>query len=320
MNALSLKTFSEPLHKVEPDTQTPVTTICGWKEKLGDWYDEVVDNYGLGFEKSYYHRLSLEELVGFSFDEICKMRHSSSIMMSHNVDELFKNSDQHSIIRKIESSMWRWSSSRGSWNEVVDAYENLRSFSFLPTNPDFEVRLDWTTGYNEFGYSEYSRTYLDGVFGFLVYYKGQHLLTIGFSILDGSRVLVQQVQSAQRNGNRGLFKIPKNRVEFVLELFAWNFPGYKLFMIDGESLMQKTLNDYRNALKSNRESQAIYKDNPPYLEVLQGREKELLKRMEHLEADMRRISSTYKNIGHHSFGNEVLTACGLKHNLVLPKV
>src|SRR5581483_4269851 len=130
--------------------------------------------------------------------------------------------------------------SSAKWNEVVDAYNALRSFSVMPEK-GFELLLDHSTYYNEYGWSHYNRLYLDGVFGYLLLYKGEHVLTIGFSIMGGKRLLIQQVQAPARKGNRALYRLPHNRVEFVIELFERHFEGYELSLVTGESLVEKTL-------------------------------------------------------------------------------
>ncbi|HYF05561.1 MAG TPA: hypothetical protein VEA59_05300 [Patescibacteria group bacterium] len=317
MKGLNLVSFRENLHKIKPDSKNPASRIKGWKKKLGPWIERLEEDYGKGFSiLEKYHNLPFAAFARFSFDELCKIHHSSPIQMHNSVSKLFETSAQHEIIRKIESSMWRWSYDRSSWNEIVDAYDNLRHFTFM-TNKDFEVRLDWTTWYNEFGYSKFSRTYLDGVFGFLVYYKGQHVMTIGFSVLVGRRVLIQQVQSAQRSGNRGLFKIPQNRVEFVIDLFFKNFPRYRFYLIDGESLVKKTLRDYERSLERNQEILRRWDQVSDFIERLQEEERELKNRKMHLELDMPRISRFYNSIGRHRFGADVISSNDLEHYKII---
>src|SRR3546814_14926469 len=57
-----------------------------------------------------------------------------------------------------------------------------------------EVTLDYTNGYNEQGMGKHSRTPLDGVFAYLVQYKGEHVMILGFSIINE--------RSEERGGGR----------------------------------------------------------------------------------------------------------------------
>lgn len=314
MKGLSLKTFRLDLHGVEPNSDDPSKTIVDWDQKLRPCRKEIEDWFGKSFEVSKkYYNLPLEYLAEFSFDELCKLHYSSIIMMHQTVTKLFEKSAQHEIIRKIQNCMWRWSVSKGTWNEIVDAYENIRRFKLID-HPDFELRLDYTTGCNEFGYSKFLYTFIDGVFAFLVYYKGRHIMTIGFSIMDRRRVLIQQVQLAQRTGNRWLFKFPyMNQVEFIIDLFRKNFPGYGLYVVDGEMLVDKTLRDYRNALERNIRSRQAWKDDPKFLLNLEQERRALEERITHLESDKTRLAAFYRNIGRHQFGSTQVTAFKLSH-------
>src|SRR3546814_1923886 len=64
---------------------------------------------------------------------------------------------------------------------------------------------------------KHSRTPLDGVFAYLVQYKGEHVMTLGFSLINDRQILLQQVQLKNRTGNRWLFRFPENRLEFIID-------------------------------------------------------------------------------------------------------
>ena len=307
MKGLHLRSLSGELLKVEPQhTQKPVNAIKNIDEKLGPWKQQMLEEYGEDFSfLKNYHQLPLEALKGFSFDELCKLEYSTVLMMRQSVGELFKTHARYEVVRKIQSSMWRWGYGNGVWNEVVDAYEHIRHFSFT-RDPDFEIRLDYTTYWNEFGYSKYSRTFIDGIFAFLVYYKKEHVMTIGFSVMDKKRLLIQQIQSAKRSGNRYLYRLPKNRLEFVIGLFREQFPGYRLYVIDGGMLMEKTLADYRRALARAYERCVRYRANGEdriWLIESERECEELEARIAHLEADKPRIVAFYANGGRFRFGS-----------------
>lgn len=218
-------------------------------ERLGgrvvEWVRDRYDGEGPDLA-SIAHRIPMQVYDLLTKDELCKIRASSVLMMDESVEEAFRTDPLLSLHRKIASSMWRWGVGRGGWNETVDAFEGIRGFSF--GHPDFEVTLDHTTGYNECGYSEHSRTFLDGVFGYLVHHRGEHVMTLGFSLMKGRRLLLQQVQLKSRRGNRWLFKLPRNYLEHVIDRFAEAFPRHRIHLVDGADVVGKSLGQYRAAL------------------------------------------------------------------------
>ncbi len=324
MKGVELRTLTETLHPVEARyIEKPCHTIS--KERIAECVPIAELEYftqnlvTTNFFKEY-HRYPLRMLEKFTFDELCKLRYSSSIMMHDSVRKLFKTDAQYEVVRKISSSMWRWGMNSGIWNEVVTAYNNLRGFTI--NLPDFEIRLDYTTWYNECGYSKYSCTFLDGVFAYLVYYKQKHVMTIGFSIIGGKGVLIQQAQSTQRKGNRFLYKLPTNRMEFVVDLFMQHFPDYKLYMVDGSELADQSLNSYRRELSRLTEWVKTHRDlyNDPdskyfdreSLKRHQDEQEEYRKCIRHLEGDRSRLKSFYRNVGKYHLSTTI-NVNGLTH-------
>ena len=324
VKGLELTSFTEMLEKVEPEfDRTPADSIKNLDGKLGNWTQEITDAYGENTEFSQiYHQLPFEAFKGFSFDELCKLRYSTIFTMDKSVDAKFKTEPQYQIIHKIQNSMWRWGLGKGTWNEVVDAYNNIRNFKF-GSDADFEIGLDYTTGYNEYGYSEHTRTYLDGVFAFLVYYKKKHVMTLGFSLMENRTLLLQQVQLTQRSGNRFLYKLPENRLEYVISQFKQSFPSYSVYVIDGESLIQKTLGQYQASLKNAQVRLERYrtlsgraKDSESYRREVQETEQECLEfeaKIAHLKTDQHRLIDFYKNTGRFALGPEQIEVNHLNH-------
>lgn len=233
--------------------------------------------------------------------------------MHETVEKLFDEQSEHEVIRKIISSMWRWGAGIGTWNEVVDVWNGIRHFS-LGLGTDFEIRLDYTTGYNEFGYSKYSRTYLDGVFAFLVYYKRKYVMTISFSCAEGRKILIQQVQLKERSGNRWLYKLPNNRMEFVIDLFVEYFSNFTFCVIDGESLAKKTILNYESGLLRVEERLRRHQQWTRRQQVLYGVDTQKDKNeievyrtgIDHLKADLPRLAEFYKNCGRYVLGQSVI--------------
>lgn len=335
MKGLQLCSFSQELYEVPSEhAEQPVNTVVldnlDGKVTLIQTY--IQDYYGKDCSfLDNYHNLPLDVLGGLSFDEVCKLYYSSPYIMDNSVDKLFQTDAQYEIVRKIKNSMWRWGVGKGTWNEVVTAYDSIRRFSFVD-NSDFEIRLDHTTGCNPFGYTKYSRTFVDGVFAYLVYYKEKHVMTIGFSVMEKKKLLIQQVQSVQHKGNRYLYRLPANRLEFVIDLFRKNFSGYKLYVIDGDYLVRKILSNYGGALARAREHCIQYQSE---IETATGDTRERRElwlrdcieeceiyeaKVAHLREDRKRLVSFYGNTGRFVFRTP-LTVNGIVHRQVVrPRV
>ncbi len=292
---LALSTFVKPLHKVEAEFQEKPSRSFDISAALGPIVLRYIEQRGhTGDILEYIHNLPLRALTKLSFDQLCKVKQSTFLMMDQSVDDLYRKDPEYMIFNKITNSMWRWGASRGKWNEVVDCYDGLRSFDF--GLKDFDVRLDFTTGHNECGYSEYSRTFLDGVFALIVYYRGEPVMTIGFSFAGDDRILLQQVQLTSRKGNRWLFKLPKPRLEYVLDLFNQQFPQHEIYLADGAELAKKSLRSYRNGIESAKKmlsrateerSRATYQEE---LEKFQTK-------AAHLEQEIARLADFYAKVG-----------------------
>lgn len=193
-------------------------------------------------------------LARLTVDELCKIQYSCARTLS--VDDLFHNDPRYRVYYKIKNSMWRWGMKDGTWNEIVDSYNGLQAFTL--DHPDFEVRLDYTTGWNPHGPAELSREserdlYLDGVFAYLVYYKGKPVMTIGFSFIGGYKVFIQQIQLASKQGNRWLFKFP-NRVDRIISAFKTAFPSHGIWIADGADIAKKSIRSYRNGYRRAKET------------------------------------------------------------------
>ncbi len=179
-----------------------------------------------------YHRIPFEVLsLAFSFDEITRLWFGSFI--EPYIADYFK--EHHQMLFKVRNSHWRYGMTC-NYNKMVEHVEGLGHLAL--DLPDFELRLAHTSSYNEFGPAVHNRKiYLDGVFGLLVHYKGEHVLTVGFSLsLDG--VLVSQVQLRKKKGNRFLYKLPKHYVDVALDCLASAFPETPVWLVEGSSAVK----------------------------------------------------------------------------------
>jgi hypothetical protein len=321
---LSLDTFSDNLRKVPVHLNSRPVATLRLSERVSDAGRAYIEERW-GPDADYMEvarSLPFRVLSKLSLDEITKIRFSSYIMMDQTVEDEYRNNPKFAILNKIKSSMWRWGVRRGLWNEIVDTYNAIRSFRI--DHPDFEVRLDYTRGYNENGPSEHSYTYLDGVFAYLIYYKGEHVMTLGFSVMGNYRLLIQQVQLTKRRGNRWLFKLPKNRMEFVVALFEEFFPRHTLYVADGAEVASVSLNSYRDGIerakryitehwelrgKSSEEMKEYYDRS---IEKNKERVRVGDIKVAHLSADLDRLRAFYANSGVFKQGR-ALVVNGLTH-------
>lgn len=325
MVGIPLSSIKEDLHKVPDEfNEKPVLTILDGEARLAKHVGLIQLRYGEAFDFSKDARqLSIELFVDFSFDEICKMHYSASIMGDKSQEDLFERIPPYTILKKIMSSMWKYGYNSATWNDVVEHYNNIRSFRFTE-NPHFTVTLDHVPSFGAFSYAKYSKgLYLDGAFGYLVHYKGKHVMTIGFSLLDGKSVLVSQVQLCKKTGNRFLYKLPANRVELVLDLFHRHFPGNRIYIVDGKSLVDKNLRGYRetrdNKTESLRKNQTYLPKNqypPEYVEKVQQDITRLEEKIQHLESDEKRLVKLYREIGKYKRKRKKVT----KHDLTYREV
>jgi hypothetical protein len=252
---IPLSTYKEEPEHI-PEGKSPVHTITRFRKRVMDAFD--TDRYDM-LDDLYRdcHQLPTEVLQQFSIVEIMKIRAASVFMLrSHEINRKFDEVPEYRIFDKIASSMWRWGYGdfRDDWSSLVDAYRGIRNFSF--GLPDFEVTLGHTTGNNECGRCEQDRElFLDGVFGFLVHYKGVHIMTIGFTIARDKKLVLTQVQMKKEKGNRFLFKLPTSCVEYALTLLARHFPMFTICLLEGDMSVKKYLGQYRALLENTFENQ-----------------------------------------------------------------
>lgn len=244
----------DPAHTAKPDREIDIyAKLKTHEKKIRHWYcyneqDKLSFKEVFDWDKMK-SSLNKEYFSEFNFDELAKVWYSSSVML--RISEIFRAScdgspaPSHWLVGKIVSSMWRWGCDHEQWNDVVDFYDAIRRFDF--GLPDFDVVLDHTTWCNDRGWSEYSRTYLDGALAYLIRYKGEHVLTLGFSVSGRKRVLVSQCQLKRKKGNRWLYKLPSNHLDYALARLAAAFPysdQFGLYLTDGVSIAKRTATNY----------------------------------------------------------------------------
>ncbi len=122
----------------------------------------------------------------------------------------------------VGRSLWQLCGlSDGGWNRFVECFNSINRFDF--GIPGFEVTLDWVDNWCRKGNSVFSpvdkEVWLDAFFAYHVWHRGERVLTIGFNFAADS-VVVQQVQSAKKRGNRWLYKLPTHFFDYALQRMA----------------------------------------------------------------------------------------------------
>lgn len=193
----------------------------------------IEDCYGLHYFKwdQHWYNASYEALAGvFTRDELVSLWHKC--IFSSKLDDYL--AEQDPLVWKVRHSFWRYGCSQ-DYRRFVVCYNG---FSCLSVDiPDFEVHLTHTRSINTAAWAAHGRDnpiYLDAPFGVLLYFQKKHVMTIGFA-LAAQGVLVAQVQLRQKRGNRFLYKLPKNYIEFGLDLVQRAFPEESLYLVTGAS-------------------------------------------------------------------------------------
>lgn len=221
----SLVAIDEGIHRIK--TPTGLTEIENWWGGDFNWNE-------------HWRRLSFETLrTNFSTDELYRMMHNSCIMSE--VSEEFHYNPLYRLLHKVSNTFHHWSSGKRNYNHYVYFYMKLKQFKF--PFPDTEVRLDYSTYYNPNGYSQYTRTYIDGPLAYMIYHKGKHVLTIGF-VPTTFGVVITQVQLKQPKGNRWLFQLPCHYLEFAIQQMAELFHDTRLYLAEGNSMLHWVKSQY----------------------------------------------------------------------------
>jgi len=299
MIGMVLSEITEKLFPVssEEHLETPVVTIPNRMTKkviahLDDFYgghDLAKIGHSLPFNL-------LQKL--YSFDEICKIAYSSIYTMDDSVGKAMDEIPAFTLFKKIKSSMWRWGYRNNDWNSVVRAWNGILAFDLGVEG--FETTLDHTRWFHDYGPAEHSETYLDGVFAFLVHYRGEHVMTIGFSVTQ-TAVLIQQIQLVKRKGNRWLYRYPHNRVEHAVGRFIEAFPEFDVCVASGKDIGKRSLTSYKETRSAIIDRIKRDEKDAKLIE----RRKLLSEKIKHLTARLPEIEALYSDTGCFQLGDAV---------------
>jgi hypothetical protein len=306
MKGVPLGTFAETLRPLpagvmdDPYARTDLTTLLD-RETI----DALERRYGTKLTSDGIRKLRRSYLEDVGFETICRIRASSMFAMSSSMEELFEEDPRHAMFDRIRSSMWHWGAARPVWNDYVAAYEGLRSFSV--DLPGFEARITWTNTFCDGNQSDHCDTWLDGHFAYLIHYRGVHVMTLGFSLAGDSRLLLQQVQLASPRGNRWLFRIPGNRMEFAIDLFRQAFPSHEILVVDGVDLARRNIAGYARTLRktedrvetlrSRRDRDEASEDARVRFNRAVVEQQQLAEQIGRLEDDTPRLAALYGDCG-----------------------
>jgi hypothetical protein len=166
----------------------------------------------------------------YSHEELIWLWHSC--IFTSALDEHFEN--EEALVWKVRHSLWRYGGSR-DYPRFVACYNGLGRLAI--DLPDFAVRITHTRSINTAAWAADGRDnpiYLDASFGALVYYRGKHVMTIGFAPSEYG-ILVAQVQLREKRGNRFLYKLPAPYLDFALDMIQRAFPDDSLYLVRGSS-------------------------------------------------------------------------------------
>ena len=247
---IPLERLDFPLVRAEGNPTPPPDAMTRFRDRFPKYSAENIRYYGTleQWWRDQWLSIPYKGLAAvFTPDELVRMWLSSPVASTIS-DHFYCKDDEHPldhVVWKVMHSLHMWGST-DDYAVLVDSYEGLRNLSF---GEGFEVRLDHTNSINERGTAVYSRMappkplWLDGEFGLLVYYKGKHVLTIGFSP-TAAGILIHQVQLREKRGNRFIYKLPKPILEHVIDCFKAAFPTRPILLIDGAEAVRRVRKGY----------------------------------------------------------------------------
>lgn len=152
----------------------------------------------------------------------------------------------YEVVSKIHSCMYRYGYRQEYWR-VVRALRGIRRLHPDRGEEDFSFRLTWTPWSQAYSWSRHATDrplYLDGAFGLLVYYRGKHVLTVGFSF-SPTAVLVAQVQLREKKGNRWLYRLNGSHyLDWILGHLHRAFYDQGLELVTGDSAVEGVEKSY----------------------------------------------------------------------------
>jgi hypothetical protein len=208
--------------------------------KFQEWLADMGYTKPFNWEE-YGHRVPMDLLERvFTFQEMVQLWCEQFI--SGDLDDFLH--ERHPFIAKVHNSEWRF----GAGKDYEVLARHLQGLMALCTKePGFEIRLTWTRGCNEQGWSVHLwDLYLDAPIGILLYHKGEHILTVGVAPSKHG-VFVSQVQLRKAHKNRWLYHIRTPYLDWVLQRLAEAFTQDPLWLVTGETAVMAVRKAYGSA-------------------------------------------------------------------------
>ena len=210
------------------------------KIRVKDYSDGLVDDW---IKRRLYKN--------FTSNELAKIIYTSAYTQADRGKFLEEHNPTLWMIHKIKSSYWRTSYTSDNWNQIVDSYNSIKNFDL--NKKDFSIKLDTTSYFNEKGYSRFSRTFLDGVFSFVVHYKNKPVMDVSFSVSNDKKgnnlIQLSQFQCINNKGNRWIYKFGHDYVEQITKMFIEQFPNHKIQLRKADNLETEIRTSYTRLLE-----------------------------------------------------------------------
>lgn len=214
------------------------------KIRVKDYSDGLVDDW---IKRRLYKNFTSNELAKIIYTSVYTQADRGKFLEEHN-PTLW-------MIHKITSSYWRTSYTSNNWNQIVDSYNSIKNFDL--NKKDFSIKLDTTSYFNEKGYSRFSRTFLDGVFSFVIHYKNKPVMNVSFSVSVDKKgnnlIQLSQFQCINNKGNRWIYKFGHDYVEQITKMFITQFPNHKIQLRKADNLESEIRTSYTKLLKREQE-------------------------------------------------------------------
>lgn len=260
------------LQPVPEDLATIPTKSFSIKDRLLPYLKPSDKGYGTSLEKlshqelmqiasnlplePYFNDFTYEELLKFMFGGAVETAVHRAFKRRFEFPEDFEIQmpEVMEYSYKLMNSIYQLGPLHASWNKFAAAFNAIPS---LNLGSQFELRFDHTRVPLRIGwaqhvehqvrsrvsspdYSSYfaeNMLYLDGIFAYLVYLEGKHVLTIGFSVGEG-RILINQIQPRRPKGNRWIYQLNRDLFSYILDRMYQHFSAYglELCLISANSL------------------------------------------------------------------------------------
>lgn len=242
------------LEKIKPKLRIPYKNLTRpqklyWKEIKEEYNkvrEEALQKDEFKLFREYISNNIMRYLRRLDVQDMMRINSSTIISLGDKFNKLEHKLRPAWLFRKIELSSWHWGKYKSaSYNECVDVYNSITKFDMGIEG--FSVEVDTSSSWcNEKGYSKYTRTFLDAELAYIIRYKGKHVLTVSFNaILGGDKTIqIRQIQCKNKKGNRWMYKLPKNYIEFIVDKFFEIFQGYDIYMIRAATAVNEISESY----------------------------------------------------------------------------